>query len=193
MSSTMLSIDFVKTEQVIDLYIPRILGSLNRTSMINLFKQMNIGDVLYLDMHRKVNEKKNAYYFAFLSVRLFDTPIANNILNDLKNKNVSRIVYDEEANRFWEIKYHIRKELRISPTNVVDGCKEFDRICDEPYIVIIENKENKEYGINIDTNIQSYHIYGLSEQDKYDISSEYEEVEKDIHRCVLFNNILLGM
>ena len=40
----------------IEVYIPRILGSVTKAEIIDTFKSMNIGHVTNLDLHFKVNE-----------------------------------------------------------------------------------------------------------------------------------------
>ena len=69
----------------IRMYIPRILGTTTTKDVVNTFKYLNIGNVFYIDMHKRVNENQNAYYFAFLIVNLFDTPESKKIENVLAN------------------------------------------------------------------------------------------------------------
>jgi hypothetical protein len=106
----------------IRMYIPRILGTTTSKDVVNTFNQMNIGNVFYIDMHKRVNENRNAYYFAFLIVNLFDTPESNQIENVLNNTGITRLYYNEEKKKYWEIKKHIDSKERSrtpSPTSVV--------------------------------------------------------------------------
>ena len=45
----------------INIYIPRILGSVKKSEVIETFKHMDIGKVTNIDMISKINEKKNKY------------------------------------------------------------------------------------------------------------------------------------
>ena len=100
-----------------------MLGTTTRRDVVNTFNQMNIGNVFYIDMHKRVNENRNAYYFAFLIVNLYDTPESKKIENVLNNTGITRLYYNEENEKYWEIKKHIdvKKRSRTpSPTSVFD-------------------------------------------------------------------------
>uniref|UniRef100_A0A6C0LQX2 Uncharacterized protein n=1 Tax=viral metagenome TaxID=1070528 RepID=A0A6C0LQX2_9ZZZZ len=104
------------------MYIPRILGTITSSDVVNTFKHLNIGNVFYIDMHKRVNENRNAYYFAFLIVNLYDTPESKKIENVLNNKGITRLYYNEEKEKYWEIKKHIDSKGRSrtpSPTSIV--------------------------------------------------------------------------
>jgi hypothetical protein len=60
------------SSNIINLYIPRILGNIKRNTIVNTFSNMNIGDIFYIDMYKKMNENNNPYYFAFISIKLYD-------------------------------------------------------------------------------------------------------------------------
>ena len=49
------------TMTTIDIYIPRILGSVTKPEILSVFQHMDIGDVTTIDMKHRVNEKKNEY------------------------------------------------------------------------------------------------------------------------------------
>ena len=46
----------------INIYIPRILGSVTETEILSVFPRMDIGDVTNIDMKYKINEKQNGNY-----------------------------------------------------------------------------------------------------------------------------------
>jgi hypothetical protein len=113
----------MKTINSIRMYIPRMLGTTTRRDVVNTFNQMNIGNVFYIDMHKRVNENRNAYYFAFLIVNLYDTPESKNIEYLLNNTGITRLYYNEENEKYWEIKKHIdvKQRSRIpSPTSIAN-------------------------------------------------------------------------
>jgi hypothetical protein len=54
----------------IEIFIPRILGTISKNAVINTFKELRIGNITNIDMHKKINENNNAYSFAFISIDL---------------------------------------------------------------------------------------------------------------------------
>ena len=57
-----------------------MLGTVNRITVHNAFRNMGIGRVTDLDMVYKINENQNAYYFAFITISLYDTPQSSSLL-----------------------------------------------------------------------------------------------------------------
>lgn len=98
----------------IEVYIPRILGSVTKTEIIDTFKRMDIGNVTSLDLHFKVNENNYSYYYAFMTIGLYSNILANNFKNSIIKYGMIRLLYDEEAGQYWEIKNHLDKKERIS-------------------------------------------------------------------------------
>ncbi len=99
----------------IDLYIPRILGSLRKGTIINRFDEMNVGKITSINMHRKVNENNNVYFFAFITVRLYHTLPAIELMSHLNEFNSMKLTYDEERMQYWEVRTNIpRSELSRS-------------------------------------------------------------------------------
>lgn len=109
----------------INVYIPRILGSVKKNEVIESFSQMDIGKVTNINMISKINEKKNKYYFAFITIKLFDTLRSTNFKNSLYKHNMIRLLYDEEAAQYWEIKL---KSDRLERTKTIENkCVPFYR------------------------------------------------------------------
>ena len=103
-------------DDVVKIYIPRILGSVTQKMLCNTFERLNIGKVFYVDMHRKVNENNRIYYFAFLDIELYNTSAAKNLYQLLNKNQLIKLVYDEEAAQYWELKKHIPRTER--PANI---------------------------------------------------------------------------
>jgi hypothetical protein len=101
-------------KEIMKIYIPRILGGINSKMLKNTFHRLSIGDAYYIDMHRKVNEHKHVYYFAFLEIEMYDTSAANSLLTRLNNSRSVNLTYDEEAGHYWELKKHVPKNERES-------------------------------------------------------------------------------
>ena len=112
-----------------------MLGSTTKKTIYHTFDRLNIGKVSYVDMHRKKNENNRIYYFAFLDIELYNTPVANNLYNTLKTNQLVKLVYDEEAAQYWEIKKHIPRSDRVSNTSSVMPVlyETFMQYLDEPY------------------------------------------------------------
>lgn len=109
-------ITVAKMPSTVNLYIPRMLGSVRRETVYNAFAQLNIGKVISLDMHRKTNENKNVYFFAFVKVRLFKSFPAAEMLAHLNEFKNMKMVYNEDNMQYWEVKTHVPRSSR-SPSN----------------------------------------------------------------------------
>ena len=96
----------------LNIYIPRMLANVNQKMIKQVFQKMDIGKVHYIDMHRRINENKNMYYFAFVSMKLFDTEKSNLILNKLNRHGSMRFYYEKNSDKYWEIKKHIDRSMR---------------------------------------------------------------------------------
>jgi hypothetical protein len=89
----------------LNIFIPRILSNVSKKTIFDTFDNMNIGEVIYIDMHKRMNERRNVYSFAFLNIELNGTPKSTEI-SDAINKNGSmRLYYDDE--HYWELKHYI--------------------------------------------------------------------------------------
>lgn len=98
----------------IQVYIPRILGSVTKTEIVDVFKRMDIGKVKYIDLVSKINEKKNKYHYAFITIELYSTVRSVNFKNSIHKHGMIRLLYDEEAAQYWEIKLKIERTERVN-------------------------------------------------------------------------------
>ena len=98
--------------QILEIYIPRMLGNVSQTLVKNSFHNLKIGRVFYIDMYKKINENGYPYYFAFIKLSLYDSNFANLVKNRVKTKKIMHLVYDKENNQYWELKEHIPREKR---------------------------------------------------------------------------------
>ena len=115
----------INSPNSLSLYIPRILGNVKRQNIVDSFHALDIGNVYYLDMHKKINDKRHTYYFAFLSIELYDSPTAKKFAATLNKENITKLVYDEESNQYWEIKKYISRELRTPSPPCVENNDNF--------------------------------------------------------------------
>ena len=155
---------------IINLYIPRILGNIKRNTIVNTFSNMNIGDIFYIDMYKKINENNNPYYFAFISINLYHNNKADNLKKILDEKGSTRITYDYGKNHYWEVKKHIDRSLRSRvPSPISVSAIEF-------FENDVEEREcNKKTASELLNTI-------FTKKDKDDLEKEYEELENEIKK-----------
>ena len=96
----------------LNIYIPRILGTVTKKTIQDSFNTLGIGQVDEIDMVYKVNENRNAYYFAFIKISPYNTPQSAALQTDLNKNKYIRFTYDEEAGQYWEIKKYIPRDQR---------------------------------------------------------------------------------
>ena len=101
----------------VEIYIPRILGKIKQNDIIEIFHNYGIGLITYIDMHYKVNENKKPYYFAFLSIDLYDTDFANYIYYKMIYEDIFKFNYDKKSNNYWELKKHVPIDKRTKNKN----------------------------------------------------------------------------
>ena len=105
-----------------NIFIPRILSNVSKKHIKDTFKKMNIGNVTYIDMRKRLNESRTLYSFAFLSIELLDTPKSTEISDKININGSTQLYYDDE--HYWELKHYIPHEDR-SPTAYL----EIDELC----------------------------------------------------------------
>jgi hypothetical protein len=98
--------------KTIDIYIPRILGKIKQNDITEIFHNSGIGYITYIDMHYKINENKKPYYFAFLSIDLYDTDFANYMYYKIIYENIFKFNYDNKNTNYWELKKHVPLDKR---------------------------------------------------------------------------------
>jgi hypothetical protein len=96
----------------LNIYIPRMLGTVTKKTIQDSFNALGIGRVDEIDMVYKVNENRNAYYFAFIKISPYNTPQSAALQTDLNKNKYIRFIYDEEAGQYWEIKKYIPRDQR---------------------------------------------------------------------------------
>ena len=108
-------------KETIDIYIPRILGTVNENDVKDSFHYLNVGNVIYIDMYRKINENGYPYYFAFITLELYNSSLAALLKERIYTRQIMHLVYDQENNQYWEIKRHIPREQRSITSNIVNS------------------------------------------------------------------------
>ena len=156
----------------IEIFIPRILGSISKTAVINTFKELRIGNITNIDMHKKINENNNAYSFAFISIDLYNNEYTKSFKHILDTKEYTRVIYDYHKNQYWEIKKHILPEFRAktripSPQSITDAMF-FDN-----------NAEMKPEEIIKPVPYKLFETH-FTQKHKDDLVKEYEELEMEM-------------
>jgi hypothetical protein len=105
-----------------NIFIPRILSNVSKKNIKDTFKKMNIGNVTYIDMRKRLNESRTLYSFAFLSIELLNTSKSNEISDKINKNGSTQLYYDDE--HYWELKHYIPHEDR-SPSRYL----EIDELC----------------------------------------------------------------
>lgn len=100
----------------LNVFIPRILANISATHLKNIFSDMKVGRVTYLDMRNRVNSNNYKYSFAFVTIDMYNTDIANKLRNKIKEYGHAQLPYDEY--NYWELKSFVPREQR-SPVTVV--------------------------------------------------------------------------
>lgn len=139
----------------VEIYIPRILGKIKQNDIINIFHNYGIGNITYIDMHYKINENKKPYYFAFLSLELYDDDYANYIYYKIMYESIFKFNYDANTNNYWELKKHVPVDKRIKNKNKINNNSYLDEV----------------------------HAYSISYADAFDentLEEEYEELQREI-------------
>ena len=106
----------------INIFIPRILSSVSKKNIKDTFRNMNIGDVTYIDMRKRMNEKRSVYSFAFLNIELMNTPKSTEITEKINKNGSTQLYYDDE--HYWELKHYIPHEDRDTQNYL-----EIDELC----------------------------------------------------------------
>ncbi len=174
----------------LSIYIPRILGSVKKQVIYDAFDRMMIGNVTELDMVYKINENRNAYYFAFIKINPYNTPQYAALQYKLNNTKQTHLMYDEKAGQYWEIKKYIPREQR-NKENIEQTLIPMNTIYDW------NMPSNWQFDSSLFTQTHTIwtpfapthgmssvydetHPTVFSEKDKYDLVEEYEELEKQI-------------
>jgi len=114
---------------IVKLFIPRILGNITISQMRKTFVDKDIGKVTYIQFHRRKNEHKHLYSFAFLNIKLFETATAEAFNNDIKENGVYQLFYDKK--NYWEVKKHASKKDRDQTADEADAENdEIAALCD---------------------------------------------------------------
>jgi hypothetical protein len=145
----------------INIFIPRILSTVSKKTITDTFKNMNIGNVTYIDMRKRMNENRNIYSFAFINVELMDTPKSNEISDKININGSTQLYYDDQ--HYWELKHYIPHEERSHTQHL-----EIDELC------------------KLLTKVPS----SFSESDRNTINDEFDELQQETSGLLEISNAI---
>jgi hypothetical protein len=183
---------------LVNVHIPRILGNMSRQTIVKKFNELELGRVFYIDMHKKVNENSNVYYFAFLSIQMYETTHAKNLLETLETEGLAKVVYDTKMNKYWEVKKFVdratrrsdvRSDLRSDVRSDLRSDVHTDlRSYSPDSVVDMEEKENminmiKSINNAVKTTQKRVYVPSIfTIRDKLEMADEYMALEYEISR-----------
>ena len=180
--------------QAVVLFIPRILPNVTKKQIVDRFAELHIGRITHINSKYRVNEKKNEYWFAFLTITIWKTAegcrfwneavvCKETICMDYFEKGVSKHLY-------WEIQLCRRnngnlkgvKEMPIfeeeTKEEIVVESVEEETLPPLPALIKVRSMELLEEGEIDESN--------LSTRDHLEIYQDYLELE----RCIFGSNYL---
>ena len=202
----------------IDIFIPRILDNVSESDIDQVFYEMNIGVVTYIDLHTRVNEMNRRYSFAFISIELFESEMAQNILYKLNQHGRAHIPYDDR--NYWEIKYYIPKEKRgyvdVQPqqpiTEITDIQEEYQADvkidiadayetepewlydeCDDWKVEIIDSSPDESIMDSFfeDNDVSHICIELLKTPEEREREKEFDDLQREINKTVFSNRVAI--
>jgi CO dehydrogenase/acetyl-CoA synthase beta subunit len=156
----------------LSIFIPRVLSNVTKVDIVNTFKEMNIGEVTYIDLKKRINDNKFSYSIVFLKIELMDTITASALCDLIEQNGSTKLYYDETDKNYWELKNYIPLEQRVKVT------KEEEE----------EEEEEKEEEEEVEEDIpelckQLMKIPSIFTDKVIEMmNKEYEEIEREIER-----------
>jgi hypothetical protein len=181
------------------------------------FNEMNIGVVTYIDLHTRVNEMNYCYSFAFMTIQLFESEMARNILHKLNQYGRAHIPYDDR--NYWEIKYFIPKEKRGCVVDAsqqqpiteialikeeeqdvkidIDGADEnepewLNDNCDDWKVEIIDSSPDESTMVSFfeDNDVSQLCIELLKTPKEREREKEFDDLQREINKTVFTNRVV---
>jgi hypothetical protein len=111
-------------------FIPYIKPTMNKNDVIQIFDTLEIGKIVYIDLHNKTNECNQMYQFAFVKFEPYNTLEGNRVSANTTLNMPTRVAYDN-ANPYvyLEIKPYLSIEQR---TTVQSLCRELLEVLPRP-------------------------------------------------------------
>ena len=172
-------------------FIPRILPNVSKKNIIDRFAELQIGSVTNIQSAKRVNENKNRYWFAFITVKLWETPEGCRFWNKaVVCKETIRVDYFSPirvANTkalYWEIQLCNKNNQRLRDIKWINTFE-----TREPIQSKKKEQEPKKMPISkCKLELEEGEIYesSFTLEDQLEIYRDYLELEK----CIFGSNYL---
>lgn len=190
----------------LSIYIPRLLGNINKKKIVDAFHYNNIGYASKLEMFKRCNNHNHIYYFGFIELELYDTTSATHLCDELNIKGKFNFIYDIESLNYWEIKKYIPRDQRAQLKQEQIQTPEYKQIQNDTqimsYIREFTDKISKPNTTNASTNTKYSvwsdfpNIFGpyihynssFTYDDKQEIINDYNNLQHEIYN---YNNCLV--
>jgi transcription elongation factor Elf1 len=142
-------------------FIPRILGNIKSSQIRKTFVEKQIGKICSINIHRRKNENKNAYSFAFITVKLCDNAFALSVYKAIADTGVYNLYYDKK--NYWEVKQYISKKTRSQtktaiPPMLIWNCEDDHyEIRDNDSVITFDDDDDTVFCDNCNDTIEMPH------------------------------------
>ena len=181
--------------QAVVLFIPRILPNVSKKQIVDRFAELHIGRITHIQAKYRVNEKKNEYWFAFLTVSFWDTSEGCRFWNEVVvcKETICMDYFEPGVSKhlYWEIQLCRRnndnlKGLTEMPVFEEETKAEISVDTKEvtlpPLPALIKVRSMEEGEID-ESNLSESN---LSTRDHFEIFQDY----LDLERCIFGSNYL---
>jgi hypothetical protein len=190
----------------LNIYIPRLLGNINKKQIIDAFHYNNIGYASKLEMFKRCNNHNHIYYFGFIELELYDTTSATQLCDELNSKGKFNFIYDIESLNYWEIKKYIPRDQRAqlkqeqapvhkqiqNDTQIMSFIRDFTDKISKP--LTANASTNTNYSVWSDfPNIFGPYIHynnSFTDDDKLEFINDYNNLQHEIYNYN-YNNCLV--
>jgi hypothetical protein len=189
--------------QSVVLFIPRILPNVSKKQLVDRFAELHIGRITHIQSKYRVNEKKNEYWFAFLTISMWNTSEGCRFWNEVVvcKETICMDYFEPGVTKhlYWEIQLcrrnngnlKIVKEMCVfeeeTKAEIVIGTEEetVTPLPPLPALIKVSAKEPicLEEGEIDESNLSKSN---LSNRDHIEIYQDYLELE----RCIFGSNYL---
>lgn len=180
-----------------NIFVPFLPTALSRQNIIDKFDELNIGKIVYIDLHKKKINTRSSHSFAFLKIEPDISTIGRELCENLMaNRNTTTYYsFDGETHRVDMKPYlsvDIRKDLGYKLSKINSGSAEPEWLNEISKTPIIDSAPiDLTYLINEINKAslswfypQSDHVpsYFSSIEEQREINYDYNSIEHDIFR-----------
>jgi hypothetical protein len=174
--------------QAVVLFIPRILPMVSKKQLVDRFAELHIGRITHIQSKYRVNEKKNEYWFAFITVSFWNTSDGCRFWNSVVvcKETICMDYFEPGVTKhlYWEIQLCHRNNGKLKALTkmpIFEETKEeisveIEEVTLPPLPALIKVRCMEEGEID-ESNLSESN---LSNRDHLEIYQEYLELERSI-------------